>query len=79
MFLKANEDIRRFIRAHDVKTYEVARHLGVHENTLLRWLRDELPEDKREAIKTAVAELAEEQNRIIASIEADKQKGEADA
>lgn len=64
MFLKANEDVRRFIRAHDVKTYEVARHLGVHENTLLRWLRDELPEDRKEMIKTAVAEIAEENDRL---------------
>ena len=64
MFLKANEDVRRFIRAHDVKTYEVARHLGVHENTLLRWLRDELPEDRKEMIKTAVTELAEENDRL---------------
>lgn len=64
MFLKANEDVRRFIRAHDVKTYEVARHLGVHENTLLRWLRDELPEDRKKMIKTAVTEVAEENDRL---------------
>ena len=76
MFLKANEDVRRFIRAHDVRTYEVARHLGVHENTLLRWLRDELPEDRKEMIKIAVTEVAEENDRLSQLIENYTQTGE---
>ena len=50
----ANEDIRNAIMKKRLRFWEVAQALGVSAETLSRWLRVEMPEDKREKILNVV-------------------------
>lgn len=60
---KANLDIRAELKEKQIPVYAVADVMGVHENTVFRRLRHELPEqDKREFIRI-INELSE-QNAI---------------
>ena len=53
-----NTEIRNYIRKQRLKQWEVALELRVSEQTLIRWLRTELPEDKKAAIMAAIDKLA---------------------
>ncbi len=44
---KANTIIREELKARGVRHWELAHELGVSEQTLVRWLRFELDEDKQ--------------------------------
>ena len=52
---KKNRDVRQVMKDKRVFQWEVAERLGVHETTVIRWMRTELPEDKKKAILDAVA------------------------
>lgn len=58
--MRKNEDIRRILKERKVTQWETAAELGVSDMTLQRWLRFELPAEKKEmvlkAIDTIVAE-----------------------
>ena len=45
---KANQDIRKALRIAGMKQWQLAEALGVCDNTLIYWLRRELPEEKKE-------------------------------
>ena len=55
---KANMIIREELKARGVRHWELAHELGVSEQTLVRWLRFEMNEDKQmdmlEKIETVV-------------------------
>lgn len=55
--MKANQDIREAMRANRLYSYQVADKVGVSEFTFTRWLRFELPEQKKERIFSAIREL----------------------
>lgn len=55
-----NEEIRTALFQHNIKQWEVAEQLGVSEITICRWLRSELPDDKKAKIMSAINKLAEE-------------------
>ena len=57
-----NRDIRAKAVAAAVPMWELAQELGIGDNTLYRWLRTELPEEKRTAMLEAIAKLAKEEN-----------------
>ena len=52
-----NKSIRLLARGAGVPLWEIAQHIGVSENTLLRWLRVKLDDVKREKIMTAIREI----------------------
>ena len=54
----ANEEIRNMSKQYNVPQWKIADKLGVCEQTYLRWLRHELPEDKRKAVIDAINEIA---------------------
>ena len=58
MTTKANTIIREELKARGVRHWELAHELGVSEQTLVRWLRFEMNEDKQmdmlEKIETVV-------------------------
>lgn len=58
-----NNDIRKTAKESGVYLYAVAAELGVSEPTLIRWLRFELPQEKRERIFSAIAKLKEKKNQ----------------
>lgn len=50
----ANTDIRYEIMKSGLKNYQVAAMLGVTETTFSRWLRTELPAEKKKEILEAL-------------------------
>lgn len=57
-----NRKIRAAAVAAGVPIYKIAMELGISENTLYRYLRTELPEEKKRAILAAIDKLSKEGN-----------------
>lgn len=55
----ANTDIRMEIMKRGLKNYQVAEFVGVTETTFSKWLRTELPTEKKQQILTAINENCE--------------------
>lgn len=51
---KANREVRQVMKDKRVYQWEVAEVLGVHESTIIRWMRTKLPEDRKNDILEAV-------------------------
>lgn len=58
--MQANREIRKAAQTKGVRHWRIAHHLGVSEQTLVRWLRTPLPAAKREQIMAAISELSDE-------------------
>jgi len=56
-----NSEIRNAIKNSGRKQWQVAKACGVAESTFVRWLRDELSEDRKAMILSAINELKSEQ------------------
>ena len=52
-----NNDLRAEFRIANVRQWEVAEAMGISEMTLVKWLRRELPEDKKNLVRKAVQKL----------------------
>lgn len=57
---QANMDIRKAIKEAKIHHWEIAEALSVSEMTLVRWLRKELSDEKKQLILTAIEHLKEE-------------------
>lgn len=55
---KANTDIREMLRKKQIPVYAVAAVMGVHENTVFRRLRYELPDKEKATFRRIINELA---------------------
>ena len=55
---KANQDIRDYAAKKGVYFWEIALKLCISEPTMTRWMRVELPEDKRREIEQVISEIA---------------------
>lgn len=56
----ANDTIKREAKRKGVYMWQIADRMGMHETTLLRHLRHELPESKQRSILEAIEEIAKE-------------------
>lgn len=56
-----NQEIREAAKKNGVAFWKIAEKLGISEATITRWLRFELPDEKREKILGIIAEIAAEQ------------------
>ena len=56
---KANQDIRDYAAQKDVYFWEIAMELGISEPTMTRWMRVELPADKRREIAQIINDIAD--------------------
>ena len=65
--VRANAEIRDLMRKNRIPVWAVAAAIGIHENTLLRRLRFELPTSEREHVL-----------RIVERLEKKKKKKEAE-
>lgn len=52
-----NQDIRQEITASGFRYWQVADKLGMNDGNFSRLLRFELPDEKKEKIRSAIAEL----------------------
>lgn len=57
-----NEQIRTVMHRSGVKQWEVAEQLGISEFTYSRWLRSELPDDKKVQILQAISDVSAKKN-----------------
>lgn len=55
-----NERVRKKLFLCEVKQYELAVALKVHEQTLSRWLRVELPESEQTRLCEVIERISEE-------------------
>ncbi len=55
-----NKDIRELIKKKRVFYYEVAEALGVTATTFSKWLQRELPEERKNLIRSAVEKILKE-------------------
>ena len=53
-----NQEIRQKIKEAGLKQWQVAKKCGVNEYTFIRWLRDELTVQRRNAILEAIESLS---------------------
>ncbi len=62
--MKPNQEIRDMIEAAkksaSIFNYDIAYQIGVNDVTFCRWLRRELPEDKKDRIRAAIMKLSNE-------------------
>lgn len=61
--LQANHEIRSRLRALNIPLWMLAEKIGVHENSIIRWLRTDLGEDRRKAIEGAIQKIIETMGR----------------
>ena len=54
----ANQDIRELMKEKKVPVYAVGAAMGVHENTVFRRLRFELPEQDKQTFRRIINELS---------------------
>ena len=62
---KANTIIRDELKTRGVRHWELAHELGISEQTLVRWLRFELSEDKQLDMLEKIEEIAKRKETII--------------
>lgn len=61
--LEINQKVRTALRMNRIPVWMLADRLQCHENTLLRRLRHELPEDEQEKMVAIVEQIARKENR----------------
>lgn len=49
-----NKDLRDEFRIANVKQWEVADAIGISEMTFVKWLRRELPDDKKKLVREGI-------------------------
>ena len=59
--MKPNNEIREVIKERGIKHWQLARILGISENTLVRWLRVPLTNERKKIIINALDSAAEEE------------------
>ena len=56
----ANEKIRAAMRIADIKQWQVADAIGIHEATFCAWLRHELKGERKRRVVDAIKKVKEE-------------------
>lgn len=57
-----NQQIRQLIKRKHLFLWQVAEEIGICEMTLIRWLRTDLADDKKNKILNAVKSLVQKSN-----------------
>ena len=52
-----NKDLRYEFRIANVRQWEVAEAIGISEMTFVKWLRRELPEEKKKLVREAIRKV----------------------
>lgn len=56
----SNAEVRQSIAENRLLKWEVAEKIGITDSQFSRWLRRELPPDKRERVLQAIEQLSKE-------------------
>ena len=57
---KANEEIREQLSSAGIPLWKVADRLNMHESTLIRHMRHDLPADEKKKITDAIPKIKEQ-------------------
>lgn len=60
----ANEDIKVMLMQKGIFYWQIASVLGVHENTITRWMRTELPDEQKMRITQAVYKIINSREEV---------------
>lgn len=55
--LTANKEVRDSLAAHNIPQWQLADALGIHEETLCRRLRRELPDDEKAKLLEVIEKI----------------------
>ena len=58
-----NKDLREEFRIANVRQWEVAEAMGISEMTFLKWLRRELPADKKKLVRQAIGKVVDSKQK----------------
>ena len=58
--MKANQEIRDYMERHRITMWQLGAKLGRSDNTMIRRLRMELPEQDKKVLLSAMAEIVKE-------------------
>lgn len=58
-----NKDLRDEFRIANARQWEVAEAMGISEMTFLKWLRRELPADKKKLVRQAIGKVVESKQK----------------
>lgn len=58
--LKANKKIRETMKADNIAIWMVANKIGIHEKTLISWLRTDLTAERKEQVEKAIRTIRKE-------------------
>ncbi len=60
---ETNLEVMRLLKKEDIFKWQVAKKLGIHETTFVRWFRNELTKEQVDKILSAVDEIKQERVR----------------
>lgn len=52
-----NEQLKEVMRANNIYMWQVAKKLNVYETSFSKWFREELSEDKKRMVLSAIEEI----------------------
>lgn len=52
-----NKEIKDLLKAEHIYMWQVAKVLNIHETTFIRWFRDELSEERKRVVLSAIEEI----------------------
>lgn len=52
-----NKDIEQLLKQEAIYKWMVAKKIGIHETTFIRWFRDELTKEQIQQVLSAVEEI----------------------
>lgn len=63
IILDINNKIKRKIKEAGLYQYQVAKEVGISEPQFIRWLRYEMPDEKKQRIYEAIKKLSTKEGR----------------
>lgn len=57
-----NLEVRMMIKKSRLCQYEIAKEIGISEFTFCRWLREELPDEKKKLVISAIEKIKRGEN-----------------
>lgn len=58
--MKANQEVRKAARSAGIPFWKLGSRIGVSEQTIVRWLRTPLPNEKQQELLRTISELERE-------------------
>ena len=64
MLTMKSEELKHLASSKRVPIWMIADELGISENTLFRWLRHDIPEDRQKLILNAITKILTDRTKL---------------